>query len=319
MTYFWFLAHFLSHDGGMRAFLAGAIFAVAALPCLGQVATGSNRLVLEAFENGSGPSLVMLGGGTRGADEFIPHATVLAGSYRTIRLQTLNISRSRQKEPLPTGYSLETEVDAVDETLNRIGLPFPVDFVGHSFGALIALEFALQHPEKVRTLTLAEPPAFWVVPKEELNSTPDMREMYEMLLTLGSEVEPTDDQWIRFRCLLGECGLKKPEVGEEGWKEWMTRRAALRGLSAIAQLHGDMNRLRNFRKPVLIVTGKNTAAFHRRINDILAAQCPVVERLELPGTHAAVVTAQDEFLNGLRSFLDRHRQGLALARPASSW
>src|SRR5262249_1163787 len=164
----------------------------------------------------------------------------------------------------PSGYSLHIEVDAVDDTLRRIGVRFPVDFVGHSLGALIALEFALEHPEKVRTLTLAEPPAFWVVPKEELYSTPDMREMYEMLLTLGPEVEPTDDQWIRFRCLLGECGLTKPEAGKEGSQEWVTRRAALRGLSAIAQLQGDMNRLRDFRQPVLIVTGKNTIGFHRR-------------------------------------------------------
>src|SRR5215831_18646074 len=178
----------------MRAFLAGAAFMVASLSCLSQTADPKDRLVLESFERGSGPPLVMLGGGTRGADEFTPHATLLGGSYRTIRLQTLNISRSRQKQPLPADYSIGIEVAAVDETLNRLGVRVPADFVGHSMGALIALQFALQHPEKVRSLTLAEPPAFWVVPKNELESTPDMRAMYEMLLTLGPKIEPTDDQ-----------------------------------------------------------------------------------------------------------------------------
>ena len=128
-----------------------------------------------------------------------------------------------------------------------------------------------------------------------------------MLLTLRPDVEPTDDQWIRFRCLLGECGLEKPEPGSARWQEWVARREALRGLSAIARLQGDMNQLKSFRKPVLIVTGKHTVSFHRRIDDILAAQCPHVERLELSGNHAAVVTAEDEFLNGLRAFLERHR------------
>ena len=292
----------------MRAFLAEVVFMVGVLPpCFGQVADGSNRLVLESFESGSGPPLIMLGGGTRGAEEFIPHASLLAGSYRTIRLQTLNISRSRQKQPLPTDYSIDLEVAAVDETLNRIGVNVPADFVGHSLGALIALQFALEHPERVRSLTLAEPPAFWVVPKVELQSTPDMRAMYEMLQTLGPKIEPTDDQLIRFRCLLGECGLKRPEPGGASWQEWVARRAALRGLSAIVQLQGDMNRIKNFQKPILVVTGKNTVSFHRRIDDILAVECPLVERLELPGNHAAVVTAQEEFLNGLRSFLERHR------------
>jgi len=291
----------------MRAFLVEVVFMIAVLPCLGQTASGRNRLVLESFESGSGAPLVMLGGGTRGADEFIPHARLLAGSYRTIRLQTLNISRAQQKQPLPSDYSVDLEVAAVDETLNRLGVRVPADFVGHSLGALIALQFALEHPERVRSLTLAEPPAFWVVPKNELESTPDMRAMYEMLLTLGPNVEPTDDQWIRFRCLLGECGLKRPEPGGAGWHEWVARRPALRGLSAVAELQGDINQLKSFRKPVLIVTGKNTVSFHRRIDEILAVQCPLVERLELPGNHAAVVTAQEEFLNGLRSFLERHR------------
>jgi len=291
----------------MRAFLAEMVFLLAVLPCFGQVASGTNRLVLESFESGSGPPLIMLGGGTHGADEFIPHAALLAGSRRIVRVQTLNISRSRQRQPLPANYSIELEVTALDETLNRLGVSIPADFVGHSLGALIALQFALEHPERVRSLVVAEPPAFWVVPNVELQSTPDMRAMYEMLLTLGPEVEPTDDQWIRFRCLLGECGLKRPEPGGASWQEWEARRAALRGLSAIAKMHGDIKQLKSFRKPVLIVTGKNTASFHRRIDDILAVECPLVERLELPGNHAAVVTAQEEFLNGLRSFLERHR------------
>jgi len=81
----------------------------------------------------------------------------------------------------------------------------------------------------------------------------------------------------------------------------------MRGLSAVGRLSGDINRLGKFRKPVLIVTGTATASFHRRINDILAAHLPFAKRLELPGQHAAILTAQDEFLKSLRTFLEQHR------------
>lgn len=41
--------------------------------------------------------------------------------------------------------------------LDRLGLD-PVHLVGHSYGAYTALVFALEHPERVRSLVLAEPP-----------------------------------------------------------------------------------------------------------------------------------------------------------------
>ena len=281
------------------------VLSAAILVCRAQM-RGQN-IELESFVEGSGAPVVLLGGGTRGADEFIPHAAALGREYRTIRLQSLNISRARMNQPLLPDYSIRTETAAMLWTLDKLGVRGPADLVGHSLGALIVLQFALEHPERVRTLTLAEPPAFWVVPADELSRTTDMRAMYELLLTLRPDVDPTDEQWIRFRCLLGECGLKRPDPASADWQEWVSRRSALRGLSAIATLKGNVDTLANFRRAVLVVTGTNTVSFHRRVNEILASHFPIVERLELPGTHSAVVTAQDAFLTALRSFFEKQR------------
>jgi pimeloyl-ACP methyl ester carboxylesterase len=68
----------------------------------------------------------------------------------------------------------------------------------------------------------------------------------------------------------------------------------------------DRGRLKTFRKPVLIVTGKDTVGFHRRINDALAASVPAAERVELSGGHGAPATARDQFVAELRASLASH-------------
>jgi pimeloyl-ACP methyl ester carboxylesterase len=265
----------------------------------------TTSLALVSFSEGVGSPLVMLGGGTLGAGEFAPHARVLASDFRVVRLQTLNVDRAQKKQPLPAGYSLKTESGAMAGSLDQFGLTAPLDIVGHSFGALVALDFALDHPDRVHKLILAEPPAFWVVPLEELRATADMRKMYELVRTFGPTIEPTDDQFVRFLCAVGNCNVKPPARTGAEWEVWVSCRAALRGFSVIADHTDDVNRLKNFRRPVLVMTGSSTISFHRRIDDILATHLPLAESTELPGDHGAPVSVQDEFVSKMRAFLAR--------------
>ena len=285
---------------------------IACLVCLGAVGTarlGDTQpaaIGLQAMIEGRGSPLIMLGGGTAGAGEFEPHARLLAADYRVIRLQTLNVERAQSREALPDRYAVRSESAAMARTLDRLRVDSPLDIVGHSYGALIALDYALDHPHRVRTLVLAEPPAFWLVPPEELRRDGDFRSIIELLRELTPERSPTDDQLARFRCALGAC-TEPPPDGTAGRQDWDRRRSALRGLSVIAAHGDDPDRLRRFGRPVLIVTGNQTVRVHRRIDDLLAAALPKAERVELPGGHSAQVTAADAFIEALRSFLGRHR------------
>jgi len=268
-------------------------------------------VALQSFMEGHGPPLVMLGGATEGATAFAPHAAGLAKDYRVVRPQSLRIERTRGKQPLPPDYSIRSESAALARSLDHLGILEPVNLIGHSFGALVALDFALDHPDRVRTLVLAEPPAFWVVPPEELRADEEMRGMVELLRTFGPAGEPTDQQVVQLRARLGP-GVKAPAPEESGRKDWDERRLVLRGLAAVANHTDDPERLKGFRRPVLIATGEVTVKFHRRINDLLAAKLPTVERVELPGGHSAPVAARDEaarnkFVSELRAFLTRRR------------
>jgi pimeloyl-ACP methyl ester carboxylesterase len=262
---------------------------------------------LQALIEGRGSPLVMLGGGTVGAAEFTPHAHVLADDHRVIRLETINVERSQSREPLPRSYSIRTESAAMARALDRLKIDGPFDLVGHSLGALVALDYALDHPHRIRTLALMEPPAFWIVPPAELRESGDMRTMYDLTRELGPDRSPTDDQLMRFRCALGNCVERPPRRGEAGWDDWERRRSALRGLAAVAEHTDDSDRLDRFRQPVLIMTGAETVAFHRRINELLASHFPMVERVELPGGHSSPSSAPEAFVDALKAFLARHR------------
>ena len=113
---------------------------------------------------GSGAPLVLLPGGLTGWLSWIPFAERLAPSRKVVRVQLLSVQQGLDGQPLPTDYSPKTEKLALAETLESLGLTAPVDFAGWSYGAEVTLDFALDYPQWVRTLTLIEPAALWVIP-----------------------------------------------------------------------------------------------------------------------------------------------------------
>jgi pimeloyl-ACP methyl ester carboxylesterase len=258
---------------------------------------------MQAERTGSGPPIVLVGGGLTGWASWEPHARLLAESREVIRVQLLCVQYGLDDRPLPAGYSVRTESLALAAALDDLDRTAPVDVVAWSYGALIALDYALGHPDRVRTLTLIEPPAIWTLPNRG-RSFPDARDLADLAARLEEGDVSTDD----LLAFLHTVALVPPGAEPESlpqWEGWVRHRRSLRAGSAPFRHTDDPARLRAFRRPVLLVTGEGTSPFLRAVHDTLAATLPDTRTLKLPGGHAPHLAAMDPFLEVLGRFHDR--------------
>jgi pimeloyl-ACP methyl ester carboxylesterase len=87
------------------------------------------------------------------ASWYFTAGPALARSYRVRMYDLRGHGRSQR---VATGYGTRTlaaDLDALTADLHE-----PFDLVGHSWGALVALRFALDRPERVRRLSVVEAP-----------------------------------------------------------------------------------------------------------------------------------------------------------------
>jgi len=118
--------------------------------------------VLQFDDRGSGDALVLVPGGLTGWLSWVPHQERLASRHRVIRVQPIHNELGAQGAPGDAGYTAEVERESLRLTLDALDLERP-DLAGWSGGGLALIEFAIEYPERVRSLTLVEPAAYWVL------------------------------------------------------------------------------------------------------------------------------------------------------------
>ena len=264
-------------------------------------------LVLSQFSfkkvivEGNGSPVVLLAGGRWDMQSFSQPAAALSSKHLVIRMEHFNVQYASEGKVLPPGYSLHQESAAIARTLDSLKIKEPAVVIGWSFGALMAMDFALNNPEWVRQLVLYEPPAFWVA-KARDESPAGMQKMIELSKNFTPDATITEDHLAQFRCILDSCDTAQIRRHPQ-WVAWSKQRNRLRGLSVVANHTDSINRLHDFKKPVLLLTGKGTVFFHRRINELLAEEFPVASVKEIAGGHSAPQVAVTEFIQAIQQFI----------------
>lgn len=107
-------------------------------------------IALEVLRDGEGDTLVFLPGFGSDVSSFAPQTSALTSGYEVVAINPRGIGAS--DSPELELYSVERAADDAAALIER-----PAHIVGASLGAATAIELALRHPEKVRSLALVTP------------------------------------------------------------------------------------------------------------------------------------------------------------------
>ncbi len=200
--------------------------------------------------------------------------------------------RSADWDPATDLHATATRVAGA--LAERIGAP--LDLIGHSFGATVALRLALERPDLIRTLTLVEPVLFVIA-----RGTP----AFDAFVGDYTDVERrmAGDREGAAALFHRGWGSGAFDRLPEPQRRYMIERLPLVGAQNDVLLHDvpgltAPGRLEGFRPPVLLVEGAESPPVVAAIHDALAARLPDARRLVVPGaghmvpiTHPRIVAA----------------------------
>ena len=115
-----------------------------------RIEVNSHRI--HYLKAGSGPPVVLIHGGASDSRDWIKTMDALFRQYSLYAPDLLGFGQSERNDH---GYYLSDFTESILGLIDKLGLEQPF-LVGHSFGARLCMDIALQHPEKVRKLVLVD-------------------------------------------------------------------------------------------------------------------------------------------------------------------
>jgi pimeloyl-ACP methyl ester carboxylesterase len=114
----------------------------------------ANGVTFHYLQAGHGPDLIMLHGLSGNLATW--HLSIVPLLQEHFRITTYDLRGHGRSSLPPTGYTTHDMSEDLAALMDALGIA-SADLVGHSFGADIALHFALLHPGRAGRLALIEP------------------------------------------------------------------------------------------------------------------------------------------------------------------
>lgn len=260
-----------------------------------------NHLIkMQSQVYGEGNPLVLVGGGLTGWKSWEPFVPIFAEKNRKVILvQLLSVQYGLEGRPLPKDYSIKTESNALAGTLDSLALTVPVDIVAWSYGAFTSLEFALDYPDRIRTLTLIEPPAMWVL-RQTGKFDSEVQETATFFQSFKGDI--SEDMLINFLFHAGLVPQDQDPRTMQQWNNWVAHKQSLRHTPYVVSFDNTLENLKKIQSPVLLVKGIGSTQWLHRAIDGLSENLPNAKIVKYPGGHAPHLVSKDRFLEELKEF-----------------
>ena len=257
--------------------------------------------------HGKGEPLVNIPGAGSTMDGFFRHIPVYAEKYRLVAYDLRGAGRSDAPD-IP--YTTEMMADDLSGLLDAIGID-SAHILGGSMGGMIAQQFALRYPQRVRSLILActkfggphEIPVdaeileYWEHPKQ---LSPEDSIMQGLRLQMSQEFIDKNPDLIK---QIIKRAIEAPPP--------VTPQSGMRQVQAIIG-HNTYDRLPEIKAPTLVIQGDADRMSPVGNSRILASRIPNAELVILNKMgHGFMIEAFDESNRIMLDFLKRHRTGKA--------
>jgi aminoacrylate hydrolase len=198
------------------------------------------------------------------------------------------------------GYSTPQLATDLASLLSHLDVG-PAHVVGTSTGGAIAQMMALDHPDVVRSITLAssfaKPDAYLrreFELRRKLMADADLHTVYTCYALFLFSPRFTRENPERVSAWVDRCASGTPE-----------REVALKRIDMI-MAHDALVRLGQVRKPTLVIGGDQDFCTPPHLSDELVAGILGAERVVLPGGHMIHEERADLFFDAVRAFIELH-------------
>lgn len=306
-------------SGYVPRFAALGLAALLSVCCVAQTKTSpppikstalGNGIVLHYVEEGAGIPVIFVHGSLSDGSYWADQIGPFAEHYRAI-------AYSRRYDypndnPARPGYSAVTDAEDLAAFIHALHLG-KVVVIGHSYGALTALFLAVKHPELVRALVLAEPPAISLLTHLPGNEAEIGKDSYQDIQR--RMVEPMQE---KFRQGEGEAGVAVfidyvfddphawEKMSESSREQTMRDAHEWDVMMTKGTLFPDIQpeSIRKINVPTLLLSGSKSYPFLALITEELVRLLPHRENIVFPDAgHQMWYQHPDECRSDVETFL----------------